>query len=476
MSSKPATVDVSLGLLAIMAVGAVWAVGLFLGGDRVPALALAPGAVLAAAAGALLLLVAASGSRRGLAAMLIIVTVVLSISFRTRDYGNTGIDLQNGAKILVWLLIPLIALINHQRLTVFLRDPSILMVAGFAAVAFLSTLWSATPFYTGGAAVGLWSYLFLACLVVVALKERELLTVLLWSVAALGVLAVISAVLLPGNAWFVPVGSLADERLQGLSGHPNVLGEQMAVLITLSVIARRKGLINRGLFIAFLVLGFGVLEASGSRTMLAAVILAWAVVALRQRRLLGAAAAAITIVIFAFVLALAVGINPIPQSVLASLSRSGDTSEIVTLTGRTELWQVAWELIRAKPILGWGFNGTEALFVANVGRAFYGDPVNAHNMYLQTLATLGLVGSLPFFGLFFLAFKRMVTDPDPARDHFVLLVAIIGLAEVAIAGIPNVLSLVFLIFVARDACRILPTSQSSVQRPRDGSVSLEAAR
>ncbi len=76
------------------------------------------------------------------------------------------------------------------------------------------------------------------------------------------------------------------------------------------------------------------------------------------------------------------------------LSRTGAEGEIFTLTGRTELWATAWKLILEKPLLGWGYNGIEDVMARTVSAGFEGTAVNAHNMLLQTLASLGFVGSL----------------------------------------------------------------------------------
>lgn len=475
MKMPPALVEVPVALLAVVMLAGLWALALFVAGERLPQIALAPAALLVVGLGLCLLMAVAAGSRQGIAALLVLVAFGLTISFRVREYGDTGIDLQNGIKLLVWLVIPLIALFHLRRIRPLLREPAILLGLGFALVALSSSFWSPAPLYTGASAFGLLSYLLLACLVTVHLQEEALIRILLFAFVAIAVLALASAVLLSERAWLASMHYVAPPRLQGLSGHPNVLGEQMAVLITLAAIARRQRLINRGVFFLCLVLGMVVLEATNSRTMLAAVLFAWVVVALRQRGLLALAFAALAGSASVILLAWASGYNPVPEALLVSFSRSGNTSELTTLTGRTELWQVAFELIRERPLLGWGYNGTEALFVSSVGRAFYGDPVNAHNMYLQAVVSLGLLGCLPLAFLLALLVKRMLVNPDPARDQFLLLVMIIGLAEVAIAATPVALTLVFFIFVVREASRLPKPSPLSIELPGHGFISLKTA-
>ncbi len=52
------------------------------------------------------------------------------------------------------------------------------------------------------------------------------------------------------------------------------------------------------------------------------------------------------------------------------LTRSGSVSELTTLTGRTEIWAVAADLIAQRPLLGWGYNGTEQLIADSVPTTF----------------------------------------------------------------------------------------------------------
>ena len=465
-----------MAFAAVMAMGGLWAVALIVAGDRLPLAAVAPALLPVGACALWVVLAAVSGSRRGMAVLLVLVAFGLSISFRVRDYGETGIDLQNGLKLLVWLLIPLIAIAQLPRMLPFLREPAILLAAGFATLSMASALWSQTPVYTAASALGLLSYLVLACLVTSIMSERMLTRVLLFSFFAFALLALAAALVVPERAWLVPTGYAGSERLQGLSGHPNVLGEQMAVMITLAVVARRQGMLDSATFLLCLVLGIIVLEATGSRTMLAAVALTWLVVWLRGRGMLALAGTGAAGVACILLVVVAMGSAPNAEALLAAISRSGSTWELLTLTGRTDLWQIALELVGQKPLLGWGYNGTEAIFVANVGRVFYGDPVNAHSMYLQTLVTLGLLGSLPLLALLVLVLKRVIARPDPAHDQIALLVVFIGLTEVAIAATPTALTLVFFIVLAREARQYLTPASAPMRTAKHESFTPQPAR
>jgi O-antigen ligase len=70
-----------------------------------------------------------------------------------------------------------------------------------------------------------------------------------------------------------------------------------------------------------------------------------------------------------------------------------------TLTGRTLIWQVTWELIQQRPILGFGYGafwleGNESASVLQ--EAVRWATPTAHNGYLDLILALGFVGLMLF--------------------------------------------------------------------------------
>ncbi|MBB3610685.1 O-antigen ligase family protein [Rhizobium sp. BK602] len=436
-----------LALAIPLAIGLAW-LGLCFAMPQSPAAAMLPFGIIGAAGFALVIVAAALGRRWAVAALLVFVIFGLNLSLRQRASGETGLDWQNGLKLVTWMLIPLVCLANFQRLFAYIREPTIVLGALYGLLAIASGVWSLTPAYTVANALGFVAYLMLACLSVSVLGLAATLRLATLTLLAFVVLGLAAAIVLPGAAWLPPSAFEASFRLRGLSGHPNVLGEQAAVLVTFAIICHRRGILSRWVFIAMLITGFGTLIAADSRTSAAAAIAAGIIIELRERHYLRPMAA-IALVAGAIALPfIAIAGLPSMASFLGSLSRSGSATEIMTLTGRTELWAVASDLIARKPLLGWGFNGTEALMVGSVGRNFAGDPVNAHNMYVQTLLCMGFLGSLPAFAFLGIALKRMVTRPDAIRDQVVLLVLIIGIAEVGLFATPGLLTLAFFMVLA----------------------------
>ena len=104
--------------------------------------------------------------------LLVVATSVLSLAFRQRELGETGLDWQNGAKLAVWCAIIGMGALRWRDLIGFLRKPLTGLSFAFAVIALLSATWSEVPAYTAASAFGLVAYLILACLAGCATSTR----------------------------------------------------------------------------------------------------------------------------------------------------------------------------------------------------------------------------------------------------------------------------------------------------------------
>jgi O-antigen ligase len=102
--------------------------------------------------------------------------------------------------------------------------------------------------------------------------------------------------------------------------------------------------------------------------------------------------------------------------------------------GRVDLWKVAWDAFVSHPLLGVGPN---AIYIYN--RQFAADDLYTHNYVLNTLAELGVVGSIPFFLLIGVLLRRsyclcvsMITDP---KLKYVTLGLFVGILSTLIHGL-----------------------------------------
>ena len=319
-----------------------------------------------------------------------------------------------------------------------------------AFVCLISAAWSPVSFYSLGSSVGVWAYLGLALLLVIDLDDNQTIAVMIWSLFGFIVIGVIAAIVAPDIGWMSPSVEETEFRLRGLAGQPNNFGHYTGLFLACCLLGVRSGVISRLLFVAFTALGIWALFASGSRTIFVTLVLAVSILWLRNVRYGGVIAMIVAGVVAVGLILSSSGMMPKGAISLKGFSRSGSDTEITTLTGRTEIWAIARQRITEKPLFGWGYNGTEELVASSVVRNFEGTPINAHNMYLQLLLSVGFLGALPGFLILGVLLVRVFTRPDPPRDLFMLIILINGLAEADIFATP-VLSLLMLFWsIARE--------------------------
>jgi hypothetical protein len=308
----------------------------------------------------------------------------------------------------------------------------------------------------------------------VDLGEDATIRIMLWTLFAYVAASAIGGVVVPDFKWEPPSVEETASRLQGLSGHPNVFGQQDGVFLILAVITWRKRLIRRVTFWGILL--FGRHNDVGDRQQDDLYCRADRMGTsrgpqqpLRRCRHLFRRERARARSGFGRLRRTSKSKGPFFRA-----ESDGTAREILTLTGRAEIWEVVWTKIKEKPLFGWGFNGTEELISSSFDPSFAGTPVNAHNAFLQTILSLGLLGSLPAYGSLFLLAGRFVARPNPVRDQIVAFVIVNGISEVEIFATPVLLTLVMFWVLAREAAKRLPAARTSIGPMIEGSVHLPA--
>ncbi|WP_158811708.1 O-antigen ligase [Beijerinckia sp. L45] len=446
----------AIDLSVAVAAGLLWALALAAAPALGPWAYFAPAilGILMAAIGAAAL--AIFGGPRAIVAMIAFAVLVPNLSFRDRALGETGLDWQNGIKLAAWSVMLMMAVRTRHLIWKALRDPGIALAALFGCLSFASALWSPVPGYTVACAVGNLAWLSLAVIAAASLPTAAFCRALLWALLVEIVLALAASVFAPDFAWMPPSYMETDFRLRGLSGHPNLLAQHAALLMLALLSVQDSKPLGRVSMVSVLLLASLALILSGSRVTILAIGLAWLLTEIRSHR-----AAPHLLVGLAGVVIVGVQIliaAPDLGSILGALSRTGSASEITTLTGRTDLWQIAWEHFLERPLFGWGFNGTEQLMADSVGRSFEGNAVNAHNAVLQSLMSLGLVGSIPVLGLFLMLIYRCIRFPDRIRDRLLIYLVVLGFGEAEPLSVPMVLSFLLFWCLARDGVKERPAA------------------
>jgi hypothetical protein len=67
------------------------------------------------------------------------------------------------------------------------------------------------------------------------------------------------------------------------------------------------------------------------------------------------------------------------------------------IPGRRTLWQAAWQLLRASPVLGIGLDNFRLRYGEVIGFNQWNESIHANNWYIETVVSVGLAGAVPFF-------------------------------------------------------------------------------
>jgi O-antigen ligase len=269
----------------------------------------------------------------------------------------------------------------------------LLLFGGFVIYAMLSTVYSIDKKYTLVRSSEFLLFFFFLSGFYYWLKDKTRLDATLniyFIIMTCGIIVnLIALPLLPGRVW----SWLMPGRFQGILEHPNSLGA-LCMLSYPILMWKYRCLGPAGkvllLFLFCIVLSLHFL--SGSRASLAASVLGfflWFLIA--DRANLNSLAK-----ILSLFLIMLFGIALILQARPASLNRGSE--DITGLTGRTEFWQGCVQLVKEKPVTGYGYG---------VGGKIWSDPrfykagqflwsgsarASLHNGYLSMAIGLGFVG------------------------------------------------------------------------------------
>ncbi len=423
-----------------------------------PAGYLAPLGLLLAAGSVWVVACAMQGQAWALSGLLGFALVVPNVNFMPTDlHEGPALNAQTGLKLLLWASMGVVAAARMPRFLPLMRDRAIFSIGLFALAAIASTLWSVTPIYTAIGSLGFLAALLFACAVAAELSEETLYRTVIVSFLIYVAMNIAAAVALPQVAWLASYGESDSPRLQGVSSHPNILGKEMASFICLFLpLALAYGKKRAaGLLTA---LAFGVLIATLSRTSLGATLIALALPILLRPQVAKPLTWLVIAATGVALLALAVGFVPDLRSILDGASRSSDASEILTLTGRTELWGFVWDKILEAPFLGHGFGAADKV----LSPQWWGAPdasVGAHNTWLQSLLMVGVVGTIPFVWFHGELIRRFFADRHSFTRFIAAYLLILGMTEVEIAAHAVMLTITTFLAVALDARRNQRTAE-----------------
>lgn len=377
---------------------------------------------------------------------LFITVFLLSFSFRQREIGDTNIDFQNGFKLFAWIAIIIFSFRYTCEIGKSIRSVAGYSLLSLTILALFSTFWSDVKPYTCASALGFAAYLGLAALTIRRFADEVFYRLILLFLFLFIIIGLIGSVLLPDLTWQEPSVEETMFRLQGFAANANNYGRICAIAVLLSVGLMQEKSISRlaGSLTAFCgLLGLGL---SGCRTSFAAMMFIGLFVFSREYKLLQLIYWLFALFLASAIIFFAYGFDI--NALFKFVSRTGIETEISSLTGRTEIWSSALELIYQHPLLGWGFNGTEDRLAQSMDENFYGSPVNAHQMVLQLLLGLGVLGSLPFLTALASRFRYSLYYPNLLRDLVAGFIFLNGFVEADLFATPLLTNiLIFRIFL-----------------------------
>lgn len=414
-------------------------------GQTMPALVVLPLVVPLCLAGAYVMALAGAGSTSAILAFFVVMLFVNDAVFRVRAPGDIGLDWQNGLKFVLWAGAAAIGLANLGRVRIAAGGASLAFFGVYILACLASAAYSASPLYSFATALGLASMPLLSLVLAERVGERHLLAtaaLVLTLFAAVG-WVVYFAVPELGRSPFVTKDGLI-ERFCGIAGQANSLGKVMAVYLAILFLLWHRGHWRVAAVLPLAAFGLFTLLAADSRSSLLALLVGIALVLARQS--LWRLGLALLALVAGLILLETVPLRQV-TTLLSGASRSGDPTEVFTLTGRTELWEFVWERILAAPWLGYGYNAGKFVLPQFLGIGTLVE--DAHNMWLQNLLSVGAVGTLPLA----LASAALLVDylrwPSPMRDLVFGMVMVYGMTSSGAFGVaPNLLSLVLFIGIA----------------------------
>jgi len=305
----------------------------------------------------------------------------------------------------------------------------------------LSYLWSYSHQGTTTALIA-WFYIGCLCITFAAFDDHETFRIILDSVFILCLVGFIR-IFLGSDAFVVNQGV---ERYQGIFFGPHAL----AAPTTLAIVIIASGFIkqsNLARLTYFFVIGTSLFLTYSRQAYMAGIVGCVLVLLFRVSK-----AVRIRAAIFLFLALITVTPyvsemgGPISQDTIAR----GEGDDVMTLTGRTNIWIAATELISEKPFFGYGFgaggNALESYYSAGIAewRTF-----NVHNGFLQAILDLGLVGFILFALIFVYFTKACLFTQSPLRIGIFSVVFIISLVERGAYGVGGLIVTLFILLSFR---------------------------
>lgn len=388
-----------------------------------------------------IMLAAIYGSPTAIMIFFSILCFLTDAQFRARGAGEITSDWQSALKFLVWLGAGIIGYMHTPPLRVLLLRPACVCWLAYISMAIASSIYSPVPAYSFGCALALLCLFFFSFSLTGRLTESQILWTMLLALTAFNIGGWIVFYALPdlgtSVAW---TNSGILLRMCGLAGQATNLGAVCAQALGAAFILWYTR--HCGWMVGLILGGFAFLTLTKSdarTTEIAALFGILVVIASRSTLLIaGSALVAISSLVI-------LEVFPKLFSVLGNqFSRSGDPTEVYTLTGRIEIWNFSWSQIKLSPYLGYGYNSSKIVLGNHIGFENGLMVDSAHNLYLQNLLSVGIVGIIPLVSLLFYLTYKCFSKPIPIVCYTLVIVLISSISDTdSIGTTPTLMTILF---------------------------------
>lgn len=384
-----------------------------------------------------------AGSPAAIMTYLTVVVFLTDGQFRVRNAGDIDTDWQSLLKFVVWAGAGVIGAGHMPPLDKLLSRIGPACWLAYIALALISCLYSPVPGYSLGCAFALLCLFAFSYAVITRLTEAQLLWTLSLTLTAFCLVGWVVFYVYPelGTSAAWTYGGFYY-RMCGIAGQANNLGAVCIKDVGAAFLLWHAG---RCRLLPALVLGgigMATLLASNARTGMIAIAVGVAAVVLSRSR--WAMAGGTVTVLVAYIASQS---QPhVLDSLGSHFSRSGDPSELYTLTGRLEIWDFVWHKVLEQPWLGWGYNSGKVILGQNYGFTNGLMVDSAHNLYLQTLLSVGFLGLVPMVGMLIGMSVQFLVRPVSIVTYFLVAILISSVSDTdALGTTPTVMTLVFMI-------------------------------
>jgi O-antigen ligase len=274
--------------------------------------------------------------------------------------------------------------------------PYLLTFAVFLFYCALSAAWSLEPRTTivrtaeSGATI-LFSALWCYAAARLFQSDRQLCKLLARTIIAVTIYGVAMNVAIYGRPIMLAVNREESDRARFVLGglHPLAVGDMLAIGALAVVMAEAKLWWKVGALLLMLPL-LQLTDSTGARLLFAVLVLFYLNV-----RVLGSPHAAFWICLIWLAGLIAIGTFILVES--AVVDRLAQDDRLLSMTGRSQLWQAIWQSGLASTWFGTGFDAARGAI-----QDVFGIPYQVHNEYLAVLVELGYVGAAIFTIVFLL--------------------------------------------------------------------------